>query len=313
MEPWDGPACVTFTDGTPDRRGARPQRPAARPLLGHRGRPGRAGQRGRRARPRPGDRRAQGPAAARPDVPRRHRPRAGSSTTTRSRPSSPPSAPYDEWLHAGLIHLDDLPEREHVVHTHASRSRGASRPSATPRRSCASCSRRWPRPAPSRSARWAPTPRSRCSRSGRGCSSTTSPSCSPRSPTRRWTRSARSSSPRSAPRSARSRTCSTATPAHCRQVVLPFPVIDNDELAKIMHINHDGDLPGLRDRAGSAASTRSPAAARRCGDALDEICAEVVRGDRRRRAVHRAVRPRLRRRAGADPVAAADRARCTTT
>ena len=31
----------------------------------------------------------------------------------------------------------------------------------------------------------------------------------------------------------------------CRQVVLPFPVIDNDELAKIVHINADGDLPGF--------------------------------------------------------------------
>ena len=49
-----------------------------------------------------------------------------------------------------------------------------------------------PRPAPSRSARWAPTPRSRRCRSGRGCCSTTSTSCSPRSPTRRWTRSGRS-------------------------------------------------------------------------------------------------------------------------
>ena len=30
----------------------------------------------------------------------------------------------------------------------------------------------------------------------------------------------------------------------CRQVYLPFPVIDNDELAKILHIDDDGDLPG---------------------------------------------------------------------
>src|SRR5687767_7643862 len=37
----------------------------------------------------------------------------------------------------------------------------------------------------------------------------------------------------------------TATPAHCRQVALSFPVIDNDELAKIVHINRDGDLPGF--------------------------------------------------------------------
>ncbi|MGZ4617066.1 MAG: glutamate synthase large subunit, partial [Actinomycetes bacterium] len=36
-----------------------------------------------------------------------------------------------------------------------------------------------------------------------------------------------------------------ATAAHCRQVVLDFPVIDNDQLAKIVHINRDGDLPGF--------------------------------------------------------------------
>ena len=34
------------------------------------------------------------------------------------------------------------------------------------------------------------------------------------------------------------------SPAHARQLVLPFPVIDNDQLAKIVHINADGDLPG---------------------------------------------------------------------
>ena len=75
MEPWDGPACVSFTDGTVigavlDRNGLRPGRwwRTAR-------RPGRARQRGRRARHRPGDSRRQGPAAAGPDVPRRHRAR----------------------------------------------------------------------------------------------------------------------------------------------------------------------------------------------------------------------------------------------
>src|SRR5262249_8008891 len=35
-------------------------------------------------------------------------------------------------------------------------------------------------------------------------------------------------------------------PASCRQIVLPFPVIDNDELAKILHVNDDGDMPGFR-------------------------------------------------------------------
>jgi glutamate synthase (NADPH) large chain len=35
-------------------------------------------------------------------------------------------------------------------------------------------------------------------------------------------------------------------PASCRQVVLSYPVIDNDELAKIIHIDDDGNLPGFR-------------------------------------------------------------------
>src|SRR5262249_56496222 len=35
-------------------------------------------------------------------------------------------------------------------------------------------------------------------------------------------------------------------PASCRQVVIPHPVIANAELAKIWHINPDGDLPGFQ-------------------------------------------------------------------
>ncbi|HEY4610790.1 MAG TPA: glutamate synthase central domain-containing protein, partial [Ilumatobacteraceae bacterium] len=34
-------------------------------------------------------------------------------------------------------------------------------------------------------------------------------------------------------------------PESCRQLTLPFPVIDNDELAKIIHINDDGTYPEL--------------------------------------------------------------------
>ncbi len=37
----------------------------------------------------------------------------------------------------------------------------------------------------------------------------------------------------------------TPGPESCRQLVLPFPVIDNDELAKIIHINDDGEFPEL--------------------------------------------------------------------
>ncbi|MGV9802775.1 glutamate synthase central domain-containing protein, partial [Mycobacterium sp. NPDC003449] len=34
--------------------------------------------------------------------------------------------------------------------------------------------------------------------------------------------------------------------ASCRQIVLRWPVLDNDELGKIVHINDDGEHPGLR-------------------------------------------------------------------
>jgi glutamate synthase (NADPH/NADH) large chain len=35
-------------------------------------------------------------------------------------------------------------------------------------------------------------------------------------------------------------------PASCRQIVLPGPILDNDELAKILSIDEDGDLPGFQ-------------------------------------------------------------------
>ncbi len=66
----------------------------------------------------------------------------------------------------------------------------------------------------------------------------------------------------------------TATPAHCRQVVLSFPVIDNDELAKIQHINRDGDLPGFathRIRGLYPVAGGGPA----LHNALDDIFLEV--------------------------------------
>jgi glutamate synthase (NADPH) large chain len=64
------------------------------------------------------------------------------------------------------------------------------------------------------------------------------------------------------------------SPASCRQVVLPFPVISDSDLAKIVHINSDGDLPGFAayvvdgryDAAGGGEALR-----RR----LTELCWEV--------------------------------------
>ena len=66
----------------------------------------------------------------------------------------------------------------------------------------------------------------------------------------------------------------SAGPAYARQLVLPFPVLDNDELAKIVHINADGDLPGyatyvvrgLYDVAGGSVAMKAR---------LEEIFGEV--------------------------------------
>jgi glutamate synthase (NADPH) large chain len=63
-------------------------------------------------------------------------------------------------------------------------------------------------------------------------------------------------------------------PASCRQIVLPYPVISDSDLAKIVHINDDGDLPGF---AAHVVDGRYPAAG---GGAalrrrLDEIRAQV--------------------------------------
>ncbi len=132
-------------------------------------------------------------------------------------------------------------------------------------------------------------------------------------------------------------------PASCRQVVLPFPVIDDNDLAKIVHINDDGDLPGF---AAHVIDGRYEVGGG--GDGLQarlaEINAEVSAAITSRRADHRpvgsgrrgrrrAARPARRDRAaraglarlargrpgdrdaahlaggaaGADPVAAADR------
>ncbi len=63
-------------------------------------------------------------------------------------------------------------------------------------------------------------------------------------------------------------------PASCRQIVLPFPVISDGDLAKIVHINDAGDLPGFAahlvdgryDPAAGGAGLRARLAA---------ICAEV--------------------------------------
>ncbi len=199
--------------------------------------------------------------------------------------------PYQQWLDDNLVELDDLPAPRPRAAPAPRRRRRASRCSATPPKSSRSSSSPWPAPAASRSARWAPTRRSPCSRRGRGCCSTTSPSCSPRSPTRRSTPSARSWSPRSAARSGPRATCSTRRPGRAARSTWPGPIIDNDELAKLAQIDslrRHGRLPvGHRSRAcsrcpraASAWPTPSTTCAAQASEAIEGGANIIILSDR---------------------------------
>ncbi|MGQ0831172.1 MAG: glutamate synthase large subunit, partial [Microthrixaceae bacterium] len=63
-------------------------------------------------------------------------------------------------------------------------------------------------------------------------------------------------------------------PASCRQVVLPYPIITNAELAKLLYINDDNDMPGFKPFAidGLYPVAEGGAGMRR---ALDEVRAKV--------------------------------------
>ncbi len=174
----------------PGRRHPRPQRAAPRALPHHRRRPRHPRLRGRRARRAAAHGAQQGAPAAGPHVPRRHgvgphRLRRGGQ----ARGGEP-------------VPVRALAARQRVRAAGGAERRGPAAPvrrragppaaqrSATPSRTCACWSRRWPRTARSRSARWAPTRRWPRCRISRPACSPTSTSCSPRSPTRRSIRSA---------------------------------------------------------------------------------------------------------------------------
>jgi glutamate synthase (NADPH/NADH) large chain len=73
------------------------------------------------------------------------------------------------------------------------------------------------------------------------------------------------------------------SPASCRQIVLPYPVISEPDLAKIIHINDDGDLPGFAahvvdgryEAAGGGAALRQ-----RIAEIMAEVSAAIEAGAR---------------------------------
>ncbi len=243
MEPWDGPACVTFTDGHSigavlDRNGLRP----GRFWVTDDGLVVLASESGvlpfdqakviRKGRLQPG----------KMFLVDTDNGRIIEDDEIKS--SLAKEQPYKDWLHAGLVHLEELPEREHIVHTHSSVLRRQQTFGYT-----------------DEELKILLTPMALNAAEPLGSMGTDTPiavlSSRPRLIFDYFTQlfAQVTNPPLDAIREEIVTSLSssvgeeanllTATPAHTRQVVLPFPVIDNDELAKLIHINQDGDQPGF--------------------------------------------------------------------
>ena len=272
MEPWDGPACVTFTDGTQvgavlDRNGLRPGRywvtdDGLVVLSSEVGvldiDPARVVRKGRLQ---PGRMFLVDTAEHR--IIEDDEIKAELAT----------EQPYGDWLEAGLIDLADLPEREHIVHTHASVTRRQQTFGYT-----------------EEELRVLLAPMAKAGAEPIGSMGTDSPIAAlserPRLLFDYFTQlfAQVTNPPLDAIREELVTSLISSlgpqgnllepTAASCRSVSLPFPVIDNDELAKLIHINADGDMPGLK-----AANLSGLYRVGGGGDALAarlaEICAEA--------------------------------------
>ncbi|MFJ8823344.1 glutamate synthase large subunit [Streptomyces sp. NPDC102467] len=272
MEPWDGPACVTFTDGTQvgavlDRNGLRPGRywvtDDGLVVLGSEVGvldidPAKVVKKGRLQ---PGRMFLVDTAEHR--IIEDDEVKAGLAA----------EQPYGDWLETGEIELSDLPEREHIVHTHASVTRRQQTFGYT-----------------EEELRILVAPMAKTAAEPIGSMGTDTPiaalSARPRllfdyftqlfaqvtNPPLDAIREELVTSLRSSLGPAGNLLEPTA--ASCRSVTLPFPVIDNDELAKLIHINADGDMPGMKAATLSGLYRVSGG-----GDALaariDEICTEA--------------------------------------
>ncbi len=184
-------------------------------------------------------------------------------------------APYADWLRAGIVHLEELPEREHVVHTSKSVARRQQTFGYT-----------------EEELRILLTPMARNGLEALGSMGTDTPiavlSDRPRLLFDYFIQlfAQVTNPPLDAIREEIVTSLGShigpegnlleANPGHCRQVLLPFPVIDNDELAKLGQINADGDAPGfsgVRVTGLYRVADGGPGLRKRLG----EICAEVDR------------------------------------
>ncbi len=181
--------------------------------------------------------------------------------------------PYDEWLYSGLVRFEDLPDLEHIVHTHASVTRRQQVFGYTEeelRKLIAPIARTGAEPIGSMGtdtpiAAISDRPRQLFDYFSQLFAQVTNP---PLDAIREEvvTSLAGTIGPE--------RNLLAPSPASCRMLQLPFPVIDNDELAKIRHMNKDGDMPGFKTHvvrglysvAGGGAALKAR---------IEEICADV--------------------------------------
>ena len=243
MEAWDGPANVSFTDGTLigavlDRNGLRP----GRFWVTRDGLVVLASEAGvleidpatviRKGRLQPGHMFLVDTAAGR------------IVEDEEIKASLADAEPYSDWLHAGLVHLDLLPDREHIVHPTSSVARRQQTFGYT-----------------EEELRLILSPMALAAAEPIGSMGTDTPVAALSQRPRllfdyfQQAFAQVTNPPLDAIREEIVTSLSTvigpegnlleSTPAHCRQVVLPFPIIDNDELAKILHINSDGDMSGF--------------------------------------------------------------------
>ena len=183
--------------------------------------------------------------------------------------------PYEDWLHAGLIHLDDLPDRPDGVADHDGEDL---------------LTRQRIHGYTEEELRVILTPMARTGAEPIGSMGTDTPvavlSSRPRLVFDYFTQlfAQVTNPPLDAIREELVTSLGTITgpeqnllepiPASCRQIVLPYPVISDNDLAKIAGINDDGSLPGLAshvvdgryDPRGGGEGLRAR---------LAEICADV--------------------------------------
>ncbi|MCW2566220.1 MAG: glutamate synthase large subunit, partial [Mycobacterium sp.] len=243
MEPWDGPACVSFTDGTRigavlDRNGLRPARwwrtsDDLVVLASEAGvlelDPATVVQKGRLQ---PGRMflvdTAEGRIIGDDEI----------------KDALAAEHPYSDWLHAGLMHLDNLPAREHVTYGHESVLRRQQTFGYTEeelRIILSPMAGQGIEPIGSMGtdtpiAVLSDRPRLLFDYFSQLFAQVTNP---PLDAIREEIVTSVSST------IGPEQNLLSPSPASCRQITLPFPVIDNDELAKIVHIDEDGDMPGF--------------------------------------------------------------------